>query len=150
MRRTGVKLYRAALALGLALLLGEAAVADAGGRGGGRGGGGHGFHAGKGGGSRGGFQGHHGGQFHGPRHHGFQHHGSRHHGFHHHGFGSKVFIGAAPFFLWGPSYLYTPPPVVAAPVYVQPNGYWYYCPSAQAYYPYVAACPEPWVPVPAR
>jgi hypothetical protein len=26
-------------------------------------------------------------------------------------------------------------------------GYWYYCPSAQAYYPYVAYCPDPWVPV---
>jgi hypothetical protein len=64
-----------------------------------------------------------------------------------------VFIGAAPLFLWGPSYIYTPPPVVAAPpVYVQPesNGYWYYCRSAGAYYPYVPTCPEPWVPVPAR
>ena len=64
-----------------------------------------------------------------------------------------MFIGAAPLFLWGPSYIYTPPPVVAAPpVYVQPesNGYWYYCRSAGAYYPHVATCPEPWVPVPAR
>jgi hypothetical protein len=57
----------------------------------------------------------------------------------------------SPFF-WGwpgyawPGYYYTAP---APPVYVQPNGYWYYCSSAQAYYPYVATCPEPWVPVPA-
>ena len=27
--------------------------------------------------------------------------------------------------------------------------YWYYCPSYGAYYPYVASCPEAWVPVPA-
>ena len=27
-------------------------------------------------------------------------------------------------------------------------GYWYYCPSAGAYYPAVGSCPEPWVPVP--
>ena len=25
--------------------------------------------------------------------------------------------------------------------------YWYYCPSAGAYYPYVSACPEGWTPV---
>lgn len=142
MRRTHVKPYRAALALGLILLLGWAAVGHAGGRGGGRGGGGHqGFHGGRGGGSQGGFHGHRGGRGHGG------------HGFHHHGFHGRAFIGAAPFFLWAPGYIYTPPPVVAAPlVYVQPgsNGYWYYCPSAGAYYPYVAACAESWVLVPAR
>ena len=27
--------------------------------------------------------------------------------------------------------------------------YWYYCPSYGAYYPNVASCPDPWVPVPA-
>ena len=40
----------------------------------------------------------------------------------------------------------------ALPVYVQPpptQAYWYYCQSAQAYYPYVSSCPEPWIPVPA-
>ena len=26
-------------------------------------------------------------------------------------------------------------------------GYWYYCGSAGAYYPYVATCPEGWTPV---
>jgi hypothetical protein len=36
-----------------------------------------------------------------------------------------------------------------APYYVAPS-YWYYCPSDQAYYPSVASCPEPWVPVPAQ
>jgi hypothetical protein len=34
-----------------------------------------------------------------------------------------------------------PYPQVAAPQY------WYYCGSAGAYYPYVAACPEGWQPV---
>src|SRR5439155_607904 len=36
------------------------------------------------------------------------------------------------------------------PAHVQPPqpGYWYYCPSAGAYYPAVGSCPEPWVPVP--
>ena len=145
-----MRVYCAALALGLGLLLGEAVVVDAGGRGGGRGGG-HGFHGGKGGGSHGKFHGFRGGS----GHHGGHHQGFRHHGSHHHGFRSKVFIGAAPFFLWGPSYwgpgyFYTPPPVAAAPVYVQPDGYWYYCPSARAYYPYVTNCLEAWVPVPAR
>jgi hypothetical protein len=40
---------------------------------------------------------------------------------------------------------YVPPTVVtqapAAPAY------WYYCPSAQEYYPYITACPEGWTPV---
>jgi hypothetical protein len=30
-----------------------------------------------------------------------------------------------------------------------PAGVWYYCESAQAYYPYVGQCPEPWRHVPA-
>ena len=76
--------------------------------------------------------GHHGG-FHG-----------RHGGFHgHHRFHGGVFIGV-PLVLGAP-YYYTPPPA-----YVQPSGgYWYYCPSAQAYYPNVPSCSEAWVPVPA-
>ena len=62
----------------------------------------------------------------------------------HHGFRGKAFIGVAPLFLWGPSYIFSPPPAYP------PVDYWYYCPSARAYYPYVTACPEPWVLVPAR
>jgi hypothetical protein len=57
----------------------------------------------------------------------------------------------APFF-FDPFPVYVAPPVVEEPpVYVQPpvSGYWYYCPSAGGYYPYVASCPVPWVPVPA-
>jgi hypothetical protein len=86
-----------------------------------------------------------------------------------------VFIGVGPLW-WGPpyypywayypppTYVYPPPPVtVQEPtVYVQqapaapplpppPDGpFWYYCPSARAYYPTVSACPEPWVKVPPR
>ena len=36
------------------------------------------------------------------------------------------------------------PPAPAAPA----TAYWYYCPSAQTYYPNVPTCPEPWVKVP--
>jgi hypothetical protein len=33
----------------------------------------------------------------------------------------------------------------------QPSeSYWYYCPSARAYYPTAPACPEPWIRVPPR
>ena len=43
---------------------------------------------------------------------------------------------------------YVPPgAAVAAPPAPTPLQYWYYCPSAQAYYPYVSACPEGWTPV---
>ena len=69
-----------------------------------------------------------------------------------------------------PYYVYSPPPVIYSsppviveqpPVYVQqppppapaqppPQWYWYYCPSAQAYYPSVQTCPEAWVKVPPR
>lgn len=139
MHQTWVTSYRAALALMRVLLFGWAP--HAGGRGIG-----HGFHGGRGGGSHGGIRGHSGGRFHGHGHHGFRgHHGFKHHdsGLHrHHKFHGKAFIGVAPLFLWAPG--------VQPPVYVQPRGYWYYCPSAAAYYPYVAACSEPWVPVPAR
>ncbi|HRE17598.1 MAG TPA: hypothetical protein PLW86_11150 [Rhodocyclaceae bacterium] len=61
------------------------------------------------------------------------------------------------------SYPYSSPVVVLppapAPVYVEQNpprpvtesrlpaGYWYYCPSARAYYPYVRECAEAWQPV---
>jgi hypothetical protein len=98
-------------------------------------------------------------------------HGGFHHGGHFHsGFRARVFVGPA--FVWGPSfywgypyyagypypYYYTPPPVVVQepPVYVQPpvvsqgpleEGYWYYCSSAQAYYPNVQSCPESWIKV---
>ncbi|MGH7344237.1 MAG: DUF3300 domain-containing protein [Candidatus Rokuibacteriota bacterium] len=31
-----------------------------------------------------------------------------------------------------------------------PQSYWYYCPSAGAYYPTAPSCPEPWIKVPPR
>ena len=61
-----------------------------------------------------------------------------------------VFIRGWSSFWWEPYWFYAPPPVIvqAPPVYVEPEPvYWYYCASAQAYYPYVSSCPEPWVPV---
>jgi hypothetical protein len=63
-------------------------------------------------------------------------------------------VGVAPFFV-GPAYAYgwayAPGNVYAPPVDVAPPpSYWYYCPSAGAYYPDVPACPEPWVPVPTQ
>lgn len=31
-----------------------------------------------------------------------------------------------------------------------PQAYWYYCRSANAYYPYVKSCPEAWEEIPAQ
>jgi hypothetical protein len=82
---------------------------------------------------------------------------------------SGIFIGVGPFW-WGPPYpywtyyhpayhVYVPPAVIVEEprLYIQqappppPSGpYWYYCPSARAYYPTVRECPEPWVKVPPR
>lgn len=64
-------------------------------------------------------------------------------------------IFAAPLFVphfyyppsyWYPPVYYSPPP---PPVYIeqpqpQPQAYWYYCPSAGAYYPHVQSCAEDW------
>ena len=77
-----------------------------------------------------------------------------------------VFIGLGPVW-WGPPYpywwdyppyyVYSPPPVIVQdpPVYIQPptpppRAYWYYCPSAKAYYPIAPSCPDSWIQVPAR
>ena len=78
----------------------------------------------------------------------------------------EVFIGiGAPIWIPPPPYYVALPPTVVVqqpPVYIQqpvpqqpptsptPTSYWYYCPSARAYYPYVQSCSEPWVPVPTR
>ena len=49
-------------------------------------------------------------------------------------------------FAGGPFVYWNPYPAYATPT----PGYWYYCPSAEAYYPYVTYCLDAWVPVPAQ
>jgi hypothetical protein len=67
------------------------------------------------------------------------HHG--HHRHHHH----RRHVVHGPVIYWShPTYV--PPTTYVVPV----GGYWYYCPSAQAYYPYVTNCLETWVAVPVR
>src|SRR5262252_2709962 len=68
------------------------------------------------------------------------------HDFHAHDHGHVV-IGVSPF-VFAPGYVYAPP-VYAPPVYdpapvyaPDANGYWYYCPSAGAYYPTVPTCSD--------
>lgn len=114
----------------------------------------------------GGHRGWHYGGYGGYRHYGYGHGGYYHHG---HGYwGPRAFVGVVPYGWWGPAALgwwgWPGVPVVVreqtivaeAPVYVErqaaspPDGYWYYCQSAGAYYPDVATCAEPWVPVPPR
>jgi len=45
------------------------------------------------------------------------------------------------------SYTYAAPTAVYATAPAPAQSYWYYCESAQEYYPYVSTCPEGWVPV---
>lgn len=82
----------------------------------------------------------------------------------HRGVRTRVFVGFGPSFWWGPpyphwwyyppAYVYSPPPIVVEepPVYIQKPAvsYWYYCPSAKAYYPMAPTCPEAWIKVPPR
>ncbi|WP_310451758.1 hypothetical protein [Sulfuritalea sp.] len=83
----------------------------------------------------------------------------RHHGHHSH---FRVFVGPVWAPVWGPAYYpryYSPPlvierpspqvyieqqPAVAPPPGADAGNYWYYCPAAKAYYPYVQACPGGW------
>lgn len=73
----------------------------------------------------------------------------------------RPFFAPVPIIVPPPAYYgYVPPPpvyygyrppayVVPPPVYIErEDGYWYYCPPLGAYYPDVAECTEPWVPVP--
>jgi hypothetical protein len=64
-------------------------------------------------------------------------------------------VVVGPTFWWGPWWYYPPPPapqvvVQPAPVIVEhpAHSYWYYCPSAKAYYPTAPTCPEAWIKVP--
>jgi hypothetical protein len=56
----------------------------------------------------------------------------------------------------GPSWYYYPAPIYpypdlyGPPVIAPPSSaFWFYCPSAGAYYPYVDVCPGGWIQVPA-
>ena len=78
-----------------------------------------------------------------------------------------VVVQQAPVFVHQPPVIVQQPPVIVQqpPVVVQqapsvalspgsaaapPQEYWYFCPSARAYYPTVPDCPEEWILVPAR
>jgi hypothetical protein len=70
------------------------------------------------------------------------HHGDRdHHPEHHYGGRPNGIYYIYPY----NQYIYR---YYSVPTYPTPT-YWYYCPSYATYYPYVASCPEAWVPVPA-
>jgi hypothetical protein len=62
-------------------------------------------------------------------------------------------VGGDWYFYPAPIYPYPDPLVPAAappaPVAAPGVNYWYYCQNPAGYYPYVPACPAPWVPVPA-
>lgn len=76
----------------------------------------------------------------------------------------RVHLGlyfGVPLFYWPGPYYYAPPPyapywyaplpapAVPPPVVIErEQSYWYYCPGAQAYYPYVRQCPQGWQRVP--
>jgi len=77
--------------------------------------------------------------------------------------GVGVWIGPGWGPWWGPGWWWGPPaypyydrpPVIIEqqPIYQQPllqqdeQNYWYYCPDAKAYYPYVKDCPKGWLKV---
>ena len=123
-----------AVAIGAALTLAGAGIAEAGGRSGGG-------HSG----------GHSGG--HAARHSGGHSHGH----YRPHSHGSRVVVVGSAFYGYGygyPGYYYppalynyAPPP---APVYIEQGpapgaqGDWFYCPQYRAYYPQVQQCPGGW------
>ncbi len=56
-------------------------------------------------------------------------------------------VGPSWYFYRAPIYPYPDPYIPPVVTVAPPSPTWYYCRSAQAYYPYVGSCPEPWVPV---
>lgn len=63
-------------------------------------------------------------------------------------------VGSVWYFYPSPVYPYPnpyepPPPWVVSPQAVPPAQFWYFCESAQGYYPYVQTCPGGWKQVPA-
>jgi len=82
------------------------------------------------------------------------HHGYWHHDWHDGHFGWWWVVGGVWFFYPAPIYPYPNPyvpPGYPLPVaWESPPAYWYFCLPANAYYPYVQACPGGWQPVPAK
>jgi hypothetical protein len=72
---------------------------------------------------------------------GHHHHRFRHSNRFHSGARFGFFLGGAALVPW----YYAPAPYYVQPAYpttyVEQDGYWYYCPAVQAYYPYVTQCP---------
>ena len=130
-----------AVAIGAALTLAGAGIAEAGGRsGGGHSGGGGARHSG----------GHSGG------HSGWHSGGHSHGHYRHHNHGSRVVVVGSAFYGYGyPGYYYPPSlyynyPPAPAPVYIEQGhapgaqGDWFYCPQYRVYYPQVQDCPGGW------
>jgi hypothetical protein len=77
------------------------------------------------------------------------------------GLGLGLWELSRPYYYPYGSYYYPPPVIVQqqpsdvyiqqapqpAPAPVQEQSYWYYCPDAQGYYPYVKQCPKGWLKV---
>jgi hypothetical protein len=89
-----------------------------------------------------------------------RHHGGGHPGFHHHHHFSPPRVIVRPAFprryyyvpgplVYRPPVYYAPPPVTYAPPVLPAlnNGYLYFCPASQAYYPQVLECTEGWMQV---
>jgi len=55
----------------------------------------------------------------------------------------------APYYGYAPYYDYAPAYVAPQPA-KQPGNYWYFCPRANGYYPYVRECPGGWQQVPTQ
>ena len=162
-QETNVKILSAMLSATIAMLALALApqAANAFGNGGGHSGGGGGGHSSGGAhssGHVGGFSGHSSGAWGG---HAWSGRPGGWDGWHHHHFHDGVFFDFGywgpygdPWWGWNYPYYYAPsypayavPDTTAVPSAPPPPDYWYYCPSAKAYYPYVPQCPVPWVPV---
>jgi hypothetical protein len=89
-------------------------------------------------------------------HRGYGYRGHSHGGYRHYGYRRpSVVIVPRVVVPFGVPYVYPPAVVAPPPVYVQPSPqvyvqppppqpYWYYCDSAQGYYPYIQQCPGGW------
>lgn len=62
-----------------------------------------------------------------------------------------VYVQPSPVYVQGypPNYSASYPPVYAAQLAPSSMPNWYFCPAANAYYPYVSSCPSGWRAVPA-